>query len=139
MEYYLVNIDELLVKEGINEYSFINEMYPAISEKYSKLYFLKNFSKITNSNKDNLIDRLQNNINIYLERCSLPNKVLLIKVKDLYMEPLSKKLFKINGNLELTTEQEANRYLKRNKNNNHFIRNINNFKSITLAKSQKIK
>lgn len=141
MEYYLININNFSVIENSNEYNFIKEFYPIIGENYRKLWFLENLSEISSSNKDNLYNNIQRNIRSYLEMYSLPEKVLLIKAGNRYMEPLSKELFRLKSkiNLEETTERVANTYLQENKQNKKFAENVKDFKSVTLAENYMIK
>lgn len=135
MECYLINIFDFSIIEKSQEHKFINELYPGVSDKYRMLWFIENMSYLTTTNKEKLMTQIENNIDVWLDILSLPKDILLIKAGKRYMEPLSKKLFKIKNEeyLKCISERTANEYLKNNKNNNNFIEAVTRFKRITLT------
>ncbi len=87
--YYLIHINNFLVKKDNKEYDFLYEMCQPLKEKYLKLWYLKNIYSGNDDIKQVKINNLVNEISYGLKLSEIPEYILLKSEKDKYVEVIS--------------------------------------------------
>ena len=143
--YYLLHINNFLVKNEKEEYDFLYEMYQPIKELYLKVWYLKNISSSKNKNEqiNQLNEKIKNKLQIY----NIPEYIILRKEDNEYVEPISNISFNLS-NLAIKQEfnkKDAEKFINKLKqfeeeNNSSFFKNdLFKFNEIIKNSKEKIK
>ena len=114
-------------------------MYPVIDELYNRLWFYNNLASMNSEVKEKKIIELKTYISQLLESYKIPESILLTKIDNNYIEPLSRTNFKLSENAltQFVSDDFYDEYIERNRKNSFFINEIPKFKELTKTKYKK--
>ena len=113
MNYYFIDVNDLYATYAGCKFDYLTEKYPTIKEEYYKKWYLENMALIRGESKKNNIEKINTRIKQMLDMYNIPEKVLLVEIKEIYIEPLSKTALKINPELlQEASDAEMNEYIE---------------------------